>query len=55
MTRAIIKFSNDEYINIPADCIDLRDGWVMAWCGDNLVVLAKADEVKTCHISEKKE
>lgn len=37
MTRCLFKFKNGEYVNIQADCIDLRDGWVMAWKGDFIV------------------
>ena len=55
MSRCIIKFANGEYINLPADCIDIRDGWVMAWKGDYIVAIVKAEEVLACYISEKKE
>ena len=55
MTRVIIKFNDGSIVNLRADCIDIRDGWVMAWCGDNLVAIAKSDEVVACHVSEKKE
>ena len=47
MTRVIIK--------IKADCIDLRDGWIMVWNGEALVAIAKAEDVSACYISEKKE
>ena len=55
MTRCLIKFTNGEYINIQADCIDLREGWIYAWRGDYIVAIVKADEVSACYISEKKE
>ena len=55
MSRVIIKFKNGEHINLPADCTDFRDGWIMAWNGDSLVVVADATEVNVCYISEKKE
>lgn len=55
MTRVIIRFKDGEHLNIPADCIDIRDGWIMAWWGDSIVALAKAEEIISCHISEKKE
>ena len=55
MSRAIIKLKDDTYINIPADAIDLRDGFIMAWNGDYLVAIVKADEVTVCYLSEKKE
>ena len=55
MTRLIIKFKNGEHINLPADCIDIRDGWIVAWQGENIVVIANMDEVYVCYLSEKKE
>jgi hypothetical protein len=54
MSRVVIKFKDGEHINLQADCIDIRDGWIMAWRGDALVVVANADEVNVCYISEKK-
>ena len=55
MTRVIIRFKDGEHLNIPADCIDLRDGWVFAWNGDFIVIIAKGEDIISCHISEKKE
>ena len=55
MTRVIIRFKDGEHLNLPADCIDIRDGWLVAWRGEDIVVVAKMDEVKVCYISEKKE
>ena len=54
MTRVILKFKDGEHINLQADCIDIRDGWIMAWRGEALVVVANADEVNVCYMSEKK-
>ena len=34
MTRVVIRFKDGEHMNIPADCIDIRDGWIFAWKGD---------------------
>ena len=45
MTRVVIRFKDGEHLNVPADCIDFRDGWIIAWKGDYIVVIAKADEV----------
>lgn len=55
MPRVIIRFKDGEYLNLPADCIDLREGWFFAWRGEFIVVMAKAEEVITCYISEKRE
>lgn len=55
MAKGIIKFKNGEHINIPADCIDHREGWIYAWRGDDIVVIVRAEEVCACYISEKRE
>ena len=55
MSRVIIRFKNGDHINLAGDCIDIRDGWVMAWRGDALVAIVREDEVNICYISEKKE
>jgi hypothetical protein len=55
VTRVIIRFKDGEHLNIPAECIDIREGWIYAWKGDYIVVIAKADDVITCYLSEKKE
>lgn len=55
MSRCLFKFKNGEYVNIQADCIDLRDGWIYAWRGDYIVAIVQAEEVLACYISEKKE
>lgn len=55
MSRVIIKLKDGTCINIPADGIDYREGWVIAWYGENIVAIAKGDEVTVCYLSEKKE
>ena len=55
MTRVIIKFTNGDHLNLPADCVDIRDGWIIAWKGEAIVVIAKMEEVNVCYMSEKKE
>lgn len=54
MQRAIIKLKDASFINICANAIDLRDGWVMAWYDDMLVAIVRGDEVEACYLSEKK-
>lgn len=55
MTRVIIRFKDGEHLNIPADYIDIREEWIVAWNGEYIVAMAKADDVISCHLSEKKE
>lgn len=53
MTRLMIRFKDGEQLNIDVECFDLRDGWILAWRGEDLVVIARAEEVNVCYISEK--
>ena len=55
MARAIIKLNNGDYINVPADQIDIGDKWIGAWDGESLVAIVKADLVDSCHLSKQKE
>lgn len=55
MSRLVIIFKSGDHLNIPADALDLRDGWVMAWLGENLVAIVDATEVTSAYISQKKE
>lgn len=53
--RAVFKFSNGDYLNVPADQIDVRNEWILAWNGEDIVAIAKVDVVDICYLSEKKE
>lgn len=53
MSRVIIKLNSGEYINIPAEQIDIREDWICAWNGEDLVAIAKAALVDSCHLIEK--
>lgn len=53
--RVVIKFESGEYLNIPGDYIDVRDGWVFAYKDEYLVAACKEVEVKIIYITEKKE
>ena len=55
MSRAIIKLKDGTHINIPSDCIDLRDDFILAWDGECLVAIVRVDDVSVCYLSEKKE
>ena len=52
MKRAVFKISGGEYINVKADQIDVREGWVCAWNGENIVAIAKAELVEICKLTE---
>lgn len=54
MKRLVIRFKDGEHMNIPADYIDMRDGFIVAWDGDNIVAIIAAEMIISCHLSEKK-
>ena len=54
MSKLIIKLKDGSYININADCLDYRKGYIMAWDGDTIVAIVNAKEVISCHISKQK-
>lgn len=55
MPRVIFRFKDGEYLNIPADYIATQDDFIKVWHGENLVAMARHDEVSVCYLSEKKE
>lgn len=55
MKRIFVRFKNGETINLMGDCIDLRDGKVLAWNGDGLIMIADETEVAECHLTQKQE
>lgn len=55
MPRAVIRLKDNSYLNIPADGLNFVDGWLMAWDGDTLVAVVRAEELIEGHIFEKKE
>jgi hypothetical protein len=55
MKRAIIRFKDKTFINIPADAIDVRNELIYVWNGEDVVAIAKLDNLDVCYLSEKKE
>lgn len=55
MPRAIFKLSNGDFINVPADAIDVRENWICAWDGEDIVAIVKEGIVDSCHLSKQKE
>lgn len=42
-------------MNIPGDCIDMRDGFIFVWDGENVVAIVRQDIVNYVCISERKD
>jgi hypothetical protein len=55
MPRAIFKLNNGDFINVPADAIDVRENWICAWDGEDIVAIVKEGIVDSCHLSKQKE
>ena len=55
MKRAVFKLKDGEYINVPADQIDVRNEWICAWSGEDIVAIAKAEIVDLCRLTESNE
>ena len=55
MSRLVVRFSDGTHVNLPADYIDIREEWIIAWKGDFITFAAKASLVDVCYLSEKKE
>lgn len=53
MTKTVIKFKDDSFINIEADNIELEKGKLLVKKREKLVAVIKLNEVISCHISEK--
>lgn len=53
--RISVEFIDGKYINIPADSMELKDdGYLIAWRGEDIVLVAQAGLIQEAHMSEKK-
>lgn len=55
MSRVVVRFTDGTHVNLPGDYIDIRESHIAAWNGDNLVFIAKIENVEVCYLSEKKD
>ena len=53
MKRVFIKFKDGTHTNIEADFLQIADGIITAWNGNDIVALAKLEFVQTAYLSEK--
>lgn len=53
--RAIVKFIDGGYVNIPADKIQKKEEWITILDGKNIVGLFDEGMVKCAYLSEKGE
>ena len=53
MKKAIVKFKDDEYVNIEADYIDADDKFVSVHLGDKIVGIFALEYIKAVYLSEK--
>lgn len=58
MKRVVFRFiegMEPNHMNIPGDCIDMRDGFIFVWDGENVVAIVRQDIVNYVCISERKD
>ena len=53
MKRVVFQFTNGDGMNIPGDCIDMRDEFIFVWNGEYVVAMVRRDIVNAVCISEK--
>ena len=53
--RLVIKFTDDAYVNIQADIVDVDkvNGFLYAYAKDNIVGAFNLEYIKDAHLSEK--
>lgn len=52
--RAIVKFIDGGYVNIPTDKIDQKEEWITVLNGKNIVGLFDEGMVRCAYLSDKK-
>ena len=52
--RAIVKFIDGGFVNIPADKIDKKEEWITVLNGKNIVGLFDEGMVRCAYLSDKK-
>lgn len=55
MKRAVIRFKDGSYINIPAEGLEIHKNTIMVWKDAYIVAIVKTNEIISCHISEQAE
>lgn len=54
MKRAIIKFTDGEYYNLPAEYIDMDEDWISIYDEDDKIVgIFKLEAVNAAYVSDK--
>lgn len=56
MKRVVFKFKDGiepDHMNIPGDCFDLRNDFVLVWQGEDVVAMVRTDIINYVCISEK--
>ena len=54
MKRAIFKFTDGSFLNVAADCIDVRNGLALAWLGEDVVAVAQMSALIACYVTERR-
>ena len=55
MTRAVFKFKDGTHLNVPADYLCTQEEWAQAWNGEQMVAMARLDDVSCFYLTKKNE
>lgn len=53
MKRFVAQLNGGDYINIPADRMEINDSFILAYQGNSLVAVLDVSVVLSAHIGEK--
>lgn len=51
--RFIVQFNDGEHMNVPADRMELKENFLFAWRGTELIAMVDISAVICAHMSEK--
>ena len=54
MMKVVIKFKNEDFINIEADTIEVKNNDIIVRNIGKIVAVAKLKEIVSCHLSEQR-
>lgn len=55
MTRAVFKFKDGTHLNLPADYIGVQEEWAVAFNGEQMVIMARIEDVAVFYLSKMNE
>lgn len=53
--RALYIFKDGTHLNLPADYICIQDEWAVAWNGEQMIAMARTEDIARFYLSKKTE